>query len=415
MKIQFIKSISIIIITLLFIYLSKKSINEGFITWFLPYYNKGTVELTAGTPKYLTSNLEYNYLEYDYLEKISFHVLQKTTNAVTNAYYKFLFSNIVKTLKVKKLSIQYDKSNVNLLKKVNEGENSFAIISAPILVDKMSSDLGLVQNINIVIVSNYRYIFFIINKQSQISRLLEMNGKKINIGEKDTDDYLYGQDIVNNLKINNDLEITPSYYGNEEAFEKLKKGEIDGMFFADLFPSEILGKYILEDLEKNLIIIPIKDINQEVFKQRNIFVEPVSLDQNALPENYLPVKIKDLKYTIYRPNLETFRYPDFIVCNKSVEPRVTFGVVNSVVSNLPVLNSSEFYKKNGYNYLSFPGIANSMFLPIHIGAKIFYNKITVNTVIPNDTCKYYVGNAKCDDEKIEGAKIVMGLEDLEFD
>ena len=415
MRIQFIKLISIILITLLFIYFSTIQVKENFITWFIPFYNKGTRELTDNTPKYITSNLEYNYLEYDYLQQVRFYVLEKTSQAITNAYYKFLFSNMVKSLKTKKFFVNYNPSNEFLLKKVNEDKNNFAIVSAPMLVDKMSNDLENVQNVNIVIVSNYRFIFFIINKQSQISKLLEMNGKRINVGEKGTDDYLYGQDIVNNLKINNDLEIKPSYLKEDESFKKLKNGEIDGMFFTDLYPSETLDKYILEDLERNLILIPLDDLNKEVFRQRNIFVEPVSIDQNALPDNYLPVKVKELKYTIFKPNLNTYRYPDFIVCNKSTEPRVSFGIVNSVVSNLNILNSSQFYIKNGYNYLAFPAIANSMYLPIHIGAKIFYSKITVNTVEPNDICKYYVGNSKCDAEKIEGAKIVMGLEDLEFD
>jgi len=395
MRIEFIKSFIIVIISILFIYISKKNYTENFINWFIPFYNKGTKELTAGTPKYITSNLEYNYLEYDYLQYINFFVLKKGAQDVTNAYYKFLFSNMLKSMKVKKMNVSYIPSNTELLKKVNDDKNNFAIVSAPTLVDKMSSQLELVQNINIVIVSNYRYIFFLINKKSQISKLMEMNGKKINIGQKDTDEYLYGEDIVNNLKINNDITINAFYDSADVAFKKLKKGEIDGMFFTDLYPSEILDKFVLDDLQKDFVLVPIDGINQAVFKQRNIFVEPVAIDLNALPENYLPVKVKELEFTIYRPNLKTFRYPDFIICNKSTEPRVSFGVVDSVVSNLDVMNKSKFYLKNGYNYLAFPGIANSMYLPTHIGAKMYYKKITVNTTVPNIICKYYIGKSQC--------------------
>lgn len=409
MNIHIIKILSILITTIIFIYLLYPKINEGFITWYLPFYNKATIELTKGTPKYLTSKLEYDLLEYEYIDKINFYLLKKTS-AEKNEYYKFILSNIVKSLKVEKLITHYESYYPKLLKQINDKKNNFGIISSQMLVDKMSSDINLVQYINIVCVSNYRYIFFIINKASQISSLLEMNNKRINIGKKDTDDYLFGTDIVNNLKINNTLSIKPSYFDTEEAFKKLIKNEIDGMFFTDLYPSDTLDKYIINDIEKKLILIPITQINQSVFKQRNIFVEPVGLDLNALPPNYLPIKVKKLEHTKFRPIIESFRYPDFIVCNQFTDPKISFGVVNSFVSNIDIINRTEFFTKNGYNYLAFPGLANSMFLPTHIGAKIFYNKITISSTKPDTMCKYYVGKSKCNDEKIEGAKIIMGLD-----
>lgn len=408
MNIQIIKSLIIILITSIFLY--KPSQKENFITWYLPFYNKGTSELTSGTPKYLTSNLEYNYLEYDYMQEISFYVLQKSADAVTQAYYTFLFKNITKSMKVKKVNVFYKKSNIELLKDVNQNKTNLAIISAPILTNKMSTDIDLVKNINIIIVSNYRFIFFIANKQSQISRLLEINNKKINMGEKDTDEFLFGEKIINTLQLTNDIKVNQSNFNNETAFKKLINGEIDGMFYTDLYPSQTLDAIIGQDIEKKLVLIPIKDMNQDVFRQRNIFVEPVAIDLNSLPENYLPVKVKDLQYTIYKPNLETYRYPDFIVCNKDAEPRLSFNIVNSFVSNMDVMNQSQFYLRNGYNYLAFPSIANGMFFPIHIGAKIYYEKITINTTEPNDFCKFYVGNSKCNADKIVGAKIVMGID-----
>ena len=129
-------SFIIILISILFIHLSKINRRENFITWFLPFYNKGTSELTSGTPKYLTSNLEYNYLEYDYLQQISFYVLQKSSSSVTQSYYDFLFKNITKSAKVKKVNIIYENNNDDLLKKVNEDPFNLAIISSSILSKK---------------------------------------------------------------------------------------------------------------------------------------------------------------------------------------------------------------------------------------------------------------------------------------
>lgn len=407
---KIIKMIIILILTSFFIYFLKPKNQENFITWYLPFYNKGTVELTSGTPKYITSNLEYNYLEYDYINEIKMHILQKTQYGVTEAYYKFLFSNIVKSLKVKKLLIFQVDNTKDLLKNVNDTKYNLAIVSAPTLVKKLSTDVDSIKNVNVVIVSNYRFIFFITNKLAQISKLSEINGKRINLGQEDSDDWLFGTGIIQNLKINYDIEISPSFDDPKTAFDKLLRFEIDGMFFTDLYPSEILNKIIEQDLTKLIVLVPMDDLNKDAFRQRHTFAEPVSIDLNALPDNYLPVKVKELEYNKFRPDYNTYRYPDFIICNKNAEPRNTFGIVKSFVSNLEILNNSEFFKQNGYNYLTFPNIANSGFLPIHIGAKIFYNHISINTVMPNDMCKFFIGNAKCNDERIEGAKIVMGLD-----
>ncbi len=407
---KIIKIIIILLITSFFIFFQKNKNQENFITWYLPFYNKGTAELTSGTPKYITSNLEYNYLEYDYINEIKMYILQKTQYGVTEAYYKFLFSNIVKSLKVKKFLIFQVNNLPDLLKNVNDDKYNLAIVSAPTLVKKLSTDIDKIKNINIVIACNYRFIFFVTNKMAQISKLSEINGKRINLGIEDTDEWLFGTGIIDNLKINYDIEFNPSYYDIEESFDKLLKFEIDGMFFTDLYPSEILNKIIEQDLTKLIVLVPMDDLNKEAFRQRHSFAESVAIDLNALPDNYLPVKIKELEYNKFRPDYNTYRYPDFIVCNKKAEPRNTFGIVNSIVSNLNILNNSNFFIQNGYNYLSFPNIANSGFLPIHIGAKIFYNHITINTVKPDDMCKFFIGNAKCNDERIEGAKIVMGLD-----
>ena len=64
--------------------------------------------------------------------------------------------------------------------------------------------------------------------------------------------------------------------------------------------------------------------------------------------------------------------------------------------------------KNQWNYLALPDIAMDIFIPTHIGAKIFYNQLTVNTTNPDELCKYYIGKKKCGPEDIERAKIIMG-------
>ena len=109
-----------------------------------------------------------------------------------------------------------------------------------------------------------------------------------------------------------------------------------------------------------------------------------------------------------RPDLDTFQYPVLFICNKNTDPNISYEIVKGVINNLEVLNQSDMTIKNQWNYLTLPDIAQDIFIPTHIGAKIFYNQLTVNTTNPDYNCKYYIGKKKCNAEDIESAKIIMG-------
>ncbi len=279
-----IKTIIIILIYVFFIY--SPQYKEHFITWFLPYYNKSTGELTESTPPYITSNLEFNYLEYDTFDNLIINIKER------NIYYDFLFKNILKSLRIKRIFIRNIK---NTLEEVSNNPINTAIFSAPFIVNNINKNIDKLKNINFVIYTNYRFLFFIVNRSSNISRLKEIDKKRINIGPEDTDEFIFGKNIIDNL--NNKFKISPDKifnYDVDTSFKKLISGEIDGMVMTDLFPSQKLNKIIENNTDMKLILIPIEDINETVFLQRRPYVLKVALDQNNLPKNYLPVKVKNL-------------------------------------------------------------------------------------------------------------------------
>lgn len=387
-----IKTIIIILIYVFFIY--SPQYREHFITWFLPYYNKSTGELTESTPPYITSNLELSYLEYKTADNLTINIKEM------NTYYEFLFKNILKSMRVKNLIINNTK---DALEEVSKNLTYTGIFSSPFIVNNIEK----LKNVNFVIYTNYRFLFFIVNRASNISRLKEIDNKIINIGPQNTDEFWFGKSIIDNLK--DKYKVSPKQvlnYDVDTSFKRLIKGEIDGMVMTDLFPSEKLNKIIETNRDMKLILIPIEDINETVFLQRRPYALKVSLDQNNLPKNYLPVKIKNLYFNQFRPNITSYRYPEIMVCNKDAGPKLIFNIVKSIVSNLDIINKSDYVIKNQFNYLSFPDIANNQFIPVHVGANIFYKNISINTNYSDDLCKYFVGNAKCTPERIEGARII---------
>jgi len=97
-----------------------------------------------------------------------------------------------------------------------------------------------------------------------------------------------------------------------------------------------------------------------------------------------------------------------MICNKNTDPNISYEIVRGIINNLDILNQSKMVLKNQWNYLALPDISLDIYTPTHIGAKIFYNQITIQTTNPDKLCKYYIGKKKCGPEDIESAKIIMG-------
>ena len=403
-------NVKFMIILIIAIYFSFRvyPVQENLITWFLPFYNKGTKELTINTPPFIKSNLIYNQLKFDYIKYLYFFIYNKNTNNKIDNYYNFLISNLIKTTKIVNIINRNATNPKKVLEFISKEKDAFAIISSPFLLKSIQTNTLLVENINFIVTPNYNYIFFITNKNFNISSLSQLNNKKINIGPENYDSNIFGNDLLKNLEILNNIKIQRFYDKDLIAIKKLQNKEIDGMIFTDLYPSNFLNNIIQNNIENDLFILPVKNINQVLFKKMYPFVQNVSIDLNALPENYLPIKVNDLEYTKFRPDLDTYQYPMFFICNKDAKPTISYEIVKGVVNNLDVLNKSSMTLKNQWNYLALPDISNDNFIPTHIGAKIFYNQLTINTTNPDELCKYYVGKKKCGPEDIESAKIIMG-------
>jgi TRAP-type uncharacterized transport system substrate-binding protein len=404
-----VKFMIILIIAIFFIY-NTYPIQENLITWFLPFYNKGTKELTINTPEYITSNLVYNKLKFEYIKLVYFFIYNKNINNEINNYYNFIISNLIKTksCKIEKIMIKNPNNPNKVLEIISNEKDSIGLISSPFLIKALQTKTELVKNVNSIIIPNYNYIFFITNKNLNISSLDQLNNKKINIGPDNYDSNIFGDDLLKNLETLNNFTIKRYYYTDEIAIEKLRNKEIDGMIFTDLYPSNFLNKKFGNNLNQTFFILPLKNINEELFKKIHPFIKNVAIDLNSISENYLPIKVNDLEYTKFRPDLDTFQYPVHFICNKNTDPKISYEIVKGIINNLDVFNRSDMTLKNQWNYLALPDIANDNFIPTHIGAKIFYNQITVNTTNPDDLCKYYIGKKKCRPEDIESAKIIMG-------
>ena len=145
------KTISIFLM-ILFLFIIQKNFKnyENFITWYLPFYNQGTVN-NVKSLDYITSNVYLNQLEYDYINGINFYLLRKEENSFLETYYNFIFKNILASMKLKKLFIKQTKDPNLLHNKVNENNFNLSLVSAPYILETLSKNTNLIKNINSII------------------------------------------------------------------------------------------------------------------------------------------------------------------------------------------------------------------------------------------------------------------------
>ena len=123
----------IILIIAIFFSLQVYPVQENLITWFLPFYNKSTKELTINTPPFIRSNIIYNQLKFDYIKYVYFFIYNKNTNNKIDNYYNFLISNLVKITKIENIITRNSYNVEKVIESVSQNKNAFGVVSAPFL------------------------------------------------------------------------------------------------------------------------------------------------------------------------------------------------------------------------------------------------------------------------------------------
>ena len=383
-------------------FIKKNNIQENYITWFLPYYNN---EQLKKIPKYIFSDEYYNNLKYTFTDKIEIYLIEKYNNTELLFFYKFIFTSFLKYFNFNNFYLYKFKNYKKLIEKINKKENSFSLISTPILYSDEFINSKNIKNINTIINLSYEYIFLITTINNDINSLNDINNKIINIGTINDVSYRIGNNIIENIQLNNNIKVTKTYYNIDEAFTKLLYNKVDLIVLIDIFPSPILNYFIYNDFEKLIKIIPFNGLNEQTFLERHPLITKANLNLNLLPNNYLPVKIDNITMTKFKPNYQTYRIPQVLICNKNTKSKLIFNILQSIYKNINNIN--KIVRKNPYNILVWPDISLTGFLPLHLGAIEFYKKIGIITNNKSDDCKYLIGKERCTSNNSENIQLLV--------
>ena len=110
-----------------------------------------------------------------------------------------MISNLIKTTKIENIITRSAIDPEKVLQFISQEKDAFGIVSSPFLIKAIQTNTSQIKNINFIVIPNYNYIFFITNKNLQISSLDQLNNKKVNIGPMNYDSNIFGNDLLRNI------------------------------------------------------------------------------------------------------------------------------------------------------------------------------------------------------------------------
>jgi len=381
----------ILLVTLLFILL-KNYTKENFITYYLPFYR----DPNKNVPSIYRINKDFYNLKFKY--KGELNVFYKDSSIKKKTFYSTFLLFVFRNINANNLYIK----NVDSYMKLKTVPNSIYFISS-LLGSELSNtkykDLTFIGNIN------YKYVYILTKKYKDSSEI--PSNAIIGVGNEEDDSYIFGKQLFLSMDGNvGNNTFTQKFISMSvhQRFRELLDNKLDAIIITDFFPSNIINFYLERDFERQLIILPFTNINNEVLLQKLNFVSEAYIDLNLTTKSYLP-KTLDKIYDVNKPDMQTYKYPLSIYGSKDLNPQIGYEIPSSLFNNLDLFNEQPEYR---LNKLAPIDIALNMFeRPLNEGSKKFYNERNFYTTFDDPICKYYLGKIKCTPENVQRAKVSL--------
>ena len=228
-------------------------------------------------------------------------------------------------------------------------------------------------------------------------------------------------DIKNNIPIIIDNELSSTHIILNYIFKYLKKKEnIDFHFiyknniinilnytynnnnnnisfisisFPSRFFSNIMEKYKLKIIDYN-------DINLSVLINTFPFLKLKEFNLSNISNNYLPYKLRNENYTIFRPFIKLINYDYLFVCNKDVNNNIIYNFCKKYYDNIDSINNLYEFKNHKLTIIdSFSLSSNNLF--IHNGSEKFMNDIGIITYENNKKCINFTTKINCNKKNLK--------------
>lgn len=361
---------------------NNKIIKENYYNYFNPY---------------VTEKKNYNY-KYKKLNDVNLLI---STNLYdkNNKYLLFLIYylklNISESFYNFDILLNYNYNEKEIINKINK-TISIGYISYPSLYKYYDFD----------VLNNLRFMF------NTNSNFLIPLTKSIYINSLN--------DIKNNIPIIIDNELSSTHIILNYIFKYLKKKEnIDFHFiyknnvinilnytynnnnnisfisisYPSRFFSNIMEKYKLKIIDYN-------DINLSVIINTFPYLKLKEFNLSNISNNYLPYKLRNENYTIFRPFIKLINYDYLFVCNKDVNNNIIYNFCKKYYDNINAINNLYEFKNHKLTIIdSFNLSSNNLF--IHNGSENFMNDIGIITYENNKKCINFTTKINCNKKNLK--------------
>jgi TRAP-type uncharacterized transport system substrate-binding protein len=381
----------IIIFYLVNKYFLKEDVQENYLTFFLPYYNNKLNKL-------------YNfYTDNDYNKNFFKRNFDNKELTYSYHYEDEIFTKLL-------LSFNLSTSNRSILK-VIKYKNKMRMLED--LVNEKTnfctSDHLSVYYYNHILknnISNLRvlkalYPVFLLTITKKKYNINSLNNIPLNtiIGLKsDGATYYYYEKFFRNLGYKENIDYKIKVYNNEnDLYNGFLNSEYQIMLFETPLPNKKLTKFLNENSEKNIIILPFDINNKNLFLKRNLELYIKNdFDLNTISSLYLPVKFGNHEYTKYRPMIKLCYYNRTLLSNTYTNIDIVYSIMSLYNKNYKYLNKSlevKIYPIKIYNIPSF--------MDYHRGVIKYLYDIGFLSNIDNPNCQYLVGKKACNAKTIK--------------
>ena len=376
-------------------FILKKNINEHYLTYFLPFYNRDANDL-ANFYDNDENNLNY------FKKKFNYDLIKYGIGKNDKVFIKYIISEYISKSNLYEGKIILYNDILKSMFDLYENNINFCMVDYSILIyfiENLNKDIS---NIKLISPLYNLYIYVFTKKIYNIFTLNDIP-YNCNIGILDFPNSfsLYYKKFFKDLGYieNTDYRIK-IYKDMNELSYAFENNDVQIIIILDTFPNNSIKSFLSNSPNNDTILLPFDIIKEDLFLKKNSIVKTDYIDLNLLSPSFLPKKFGIYEYTRYRPNLKIAYIQKILLSNTKTDAKYTYSLIKYLQENTKYINDN--LSTSGYrvNSISMDD-TNIGYTDYHIGVLNFFKDKSYISNIDNENCKYFIGKMKCTEKTLK--------------
>ena len=374
----------------------KNDVKEHYLTFFLPFYDANTNELTNF---YANNDDNKNYVK----KKFNYDNIKIATIDYDKFFAQILINYYLSKSYTVDSSVVIYKDKLQSIIDLNNNKINFSLnndyASYIYVKDIMKIDLS---NIRLVSSIYKEYIYMFTKKKYGIYSIKNIPPKFV-IGILNNPDsfYYYYKRFLENMGYTENVNyILKLYNKDDDLFNAFLNDKCNMMIRQTVFPDNKIYSFLDNSINEAIILLPFETYNDDLFLKKNPSLDVDYIDLNKISKSYLPRKFGKNEYTVFRPNLKIAYNKTLLLSNINTNKVYTYSFIKFLYENYKQVNNNT--ASIGYQIDKIQIEEKySDYLEYHEGVLQYFTDIGYISNINNNNCQYLVGKMACTDENLK--------------